>query len=112
MESIERGNEMVGAHINNICYLNGSVHGHSPNPFVYIDLQISDDGCTGTPTIWDGTQQQWVSHCDIGKFSINPRSIESGVRTFSSRAGFLHTTGSMTAALKNLRVGLRNGTFY
>jgi hypothetical protein len=76
MKSIERGNKVLGVHINNIRDRNGSVHAQGPNPFDHLGLQISSDGCMGTPTIWDGLQKRWLTYSDLGKVSINQQPIE------------------------------------
>lgn len=68
MKSIERGNSVLGIHINGIRDKHGVIKTLGPDPFDYLGLQISADGCSGTPTIWDG--KQWVYYKDIGKFPI------------------------------------------
>lgn len=69
MKSIERGNSVLGIHINGIRDKFGVVKAQGPNPFDYLGLQIGADGRTGTPTMWNGNQ--WVRYEDIGKFEIN-----------------------------------------
>ncbi len=48
MKSIERGNKVLGIHINGIRDKNGVQKALGKNPFEYLGLQISDDGC-----LWD-----------------------------------------------------------
>lgn len=74
MKSIERGNSVLGIHINGIRDRYGAVKAQGPNPFDHLGLQISPDGCTGTPTIWDG--KNWVYYRDIDKFPINEQPHE------------------------------------
>lgn len=74
MKSIERGNAVLGIHINGIRDRLGAVHSQGPNPFEYLGLQISTDGRTGTPTVWNG--QQWVYYDDLGAFSINEQPVD------------------------------------
>lgn len=74
MKSIERGNGVIGIHINGIRDKNGYVKNQGPNPFDYLGLQISNDGCNASPTIWNGTQ--WEYYQDLGKFEINKQSVE------------------------------------
>src|SRR5712691_12967241 len=62
MKSIERGNTVIGIHINGIPDRNQQVRALGPNPFDYLGLQISTDGTRGTPTVWNGTQ--WVYYQD------------------------------------------------
>lgn len=69
IKSIERGNSVLGIHINSICDRNRVVKAQGPNPFEYLGLHISADGCTGTPTMWDG--RQWVYYQDLSKFQIS-----------------------------------------
>lgn len=76
MKSIERGNKVLGVHINGIRDRNNSVRAQGPNPFDYLGLQISDDGRMGTPTVWNLNQKKWCYYEDLGKFSINQQSIE------------------------------------
>ena len=69
MKSIERGNVVLGIHINGIRDRQGTTRAQGPSPFDYLGLQVSPDGRTGTPTVWDG--QKWVYYDDLGAFSIN-----------------------------------------
>jgi hypothetical protein len=77
MKSIERGNKVLGVHINNIPDRNGSVHTQRPNLFDYLGLQISPDGCIGTPTIWNSLQKKWLYYSDLGKFRIDQQPSEN-----------------------------------
>lgn len=74
MKSIERGNAVLGIHVNGIRDRYGAIHAQGPNPFDYLGLEISVDGCTGTPTVWDG--QRWVYYDDLGAFSINEQATD------------------------------------
>lgn len=80
MKSIERGNKVLGVHINNIRDRNSSVRVPGPNPFDHLGMQISEDGGMGTPTVWDG--QKWVYYGDLGKFKINEQSIDKRGKNF------------------------------
>lgn len=75
MKSIERGNSVLGIHINGIRDKFGLAKDSGPNPFDHLGMQISADGCAGTPTIWNGSK--WVYYQDLGKFQVNeqPRDI-------------------------------------
>ncbi|UUZ65697.1 TIR domain-containing protein [Polaromonas sp. P1-6] len=72
MKSIERGNGVIGVHINGIRDRNGQVKVQGPNPFDFLGLQISSDGRTGTPTVWNGSA--WAFYQDLGAFSIDEQS--------------------------------------
>jgi hypothetical protein len=74
MKSIERGNGVIGIHINGIRDKYGYVKDQGPNPFDYLGLHISNDGYYATPTIWNGNQ--WVYYQDLSKFEINQQSAE------------------------------------
>lgn len=80
MKSIERGNKVLGIHINGIRDKNGVQKALGKNPFEYLGLQISDDGCFGTPTIWDGNQ--WVYYQDLGRFKINQQPQNNRGKNF------------------------------
>jgi hypothetical protein len=69
MKSVERGNRLVGIHINGIAGKDRKTKPNGPNPFDYLGLQISDDGRKGKPTEWDG--QKWIFYSDLDPFDIN-----------------------------------------
>jgi hypothetical protein len=68
MKSIECGNSVLGIHINCIRDKHAVIKAQGPNPFDYLGLEISADGCSGTPTRWDGAH--CVYYQDLGRFSI------------------------------------------
>jgi hypothetical protein len=68
MKSIERGNYLMGVHINNIPCKNGQTKTLGNNPLNYLGLQISSDGRRGSPTEWNGSQ--WVYYKDLAAFDI------------------------------------------
>jgi hypothetical protein len=72
MKSIERGNYVLGIHINSIRDRYGAVKPLGPNPFGHLGLEISADGCFGTPIIWNGSR--WVYYQDLGKFSVSEQA--------------------------------------
>jgi hypothetical protein len=69
IKSIERGNGLLAIHINSVRDKTGQTKVAGPNPPDYLGIQVSADGGTGTPTIWDGPK--WVYYQDLGAFSIN-----------------------------------------
>jgi Thoeris protein ThsB, TIR-like domain len=69
MKSIERGNKVIGVHINKIPCKNKKTKGLGPNPFDYLGLMIDEAGTKGTPTIWNGSK--WDYYQDLGKFEIS-----------------------------------------
>ncbi|MDR4485644.1 MAG: TIR domain-containing protein [Nitrospirales bacterium] len=80
MKSIERGNRVIGIHINSIKGKDQMIKALGPNPFDYLGLWISDDGCKGTPIVWDGNQ--WVIYSDLEGFAIDKQSYENCGRSF------------------------------
>lgn len=74
MKSLERGNRVIGVHINGITGKDQKTKTLGPDIFKWLGLQISADGKTGTPTVWDG--QQWVYYSDLSAFAINEQPVE------------------------------------
>ena len=72
MKSIERGNEVIGIHINGIKGSDGFTKPIGPNPFDYLGLDISTDGTSAKPTEWNGAK--WVYYSDVGPFKIPTQS--------------------------------------
>lgn len=77
MKSIERGNLLLGIHINGIP---GSIAGRSappkpsgPNPFDNLGLQINEDGTQARPTEWKEQKWQWYS--DLEPFRIPQKPV-------------------------------------
>ncbi len=73
MKSIEKGNVMLGVHINGIKGKDGQTKLNGPNPFEYLALSISQDGRTATPYEWNGGS--WIKYGDLGAFGI-PQLVE------------------------------------
>jgi hypothetical protein len=69
MKSLERGNRVIGIHINAIKGKDQMVKGIGPNPFDYLGLEISADGTKGTPTEYK--DNKWVYYSDLGSFAVN-----------------------------------------
>lgn len=74
MKSLERGNRVIGVHINGITGKDQKTKTLGPDIFKWLGLQISADGKTGTPTVWDG--QKWVYYTDLSAFSIKEQPSE------------------------------------
>lgn len=71
MKSIERGNRVLGVHINGIKGKDQLIKQLGPNPFDYIGLRISTDGKRATPLV--GKNGQWVDYDELGSFSMAER---------------------------------------
>jgi hypothetical protein len=68
MKSVEKGNVMLGVHINGIKGKDQMTKTNGPNPFDFLGLSISADGKTASPFEWDGSK--WVAYPDLGNFTI------------------------------------------
>ncbi|MEI2813839.1 MAG: TIR domain-containing protein [Burkholderiaceae bacterium] len=80
MKSIERGNAVLGIHINKIGDKNGNVKAAGPNPFEYLGIDINTDGTRGTPIIWNGSK--WVTYEDLGAFAIQQQPQDKRGKKF------------------------------
>ena len=72
-KSIERGNSVIGIHINGIKGKDQNTKTLGPNPFDFLALTISSDGEKGTPKEWDGNK--WVDYSELDAFAINEQPI-------------------------------------
>lgn len=73
-KSIERGNHLIGIHINSVAGKDGLTKPFGPNPFDNMALAIGDDGASGQFVEWDG--KQWVWYKDLQKFEISKQPPE------------------------------------
>ncbi len=69
MKSVERGNRLLGIHINSITGKDQKAKSLGPDPLDHLGLQVSDDGRKGRPTVWDG--QKWIFYSDLDPFDLN-----------------------------------------
>jgi hypothetical protein len=71
IKSIQRGNALVGIHINGIAGKAGKheqAKALGPNPMEYVGLQITSDGKSGNPVEWDG--HKWISSKDADSYKF------------------------------------------
>lgn len=68
MKSVERGNRVLGVHINNIPGKDEQIKDPGPNPFAHIGLEISTDGMRAKPTEW--MNGKWNYYSDLDSFAI------------------------------------------
>ena len=68
MKSIERGNSLIGIHINSIAGKDQITKPLGPNPFDNLGLEVSEDGKRVRPTEWK--DQKWVMYSDIDPFTV------------------------------------------
>lgn len=73
MKSLAKGNLILGVHINGIPGKNKLKNLRGPNPFDHLGLLVSEDGLTGTPTVWDGVQ--WAYYSDLGSFALSQQPL-------------------------------------
>jgi hypothetical protein len=73
MKSIERGNLVLGIHINTIKDKNKQTKPLGPNPFDNLGLAVSEDGRKGKPIEWSGGQ--WIYYSDLGQCDINQQPL-------------------------------------
>jgi MTH538 TIR-like domain (DUF1863) len=75
MKSIERGNKVIGIHINSIAGKDKLTKPLGPNPFDNMAAEISADGTRAKPTEWkDG---KWVYYTDLDPFGIAQQPAEN-----------------------------------
>jgi Thoeris protein ThsB, TIR-like domain len=73
MKSVERGNRLLGIHINSITGKDQRTKPLGSNPFDHLGLQISSDGRKGRPTVWDG--QKWIVYSDLDPFDLSEQPL-------------------------------------
>lgn len=81
MKSIERGNRVLGVHINSIIGKDKKTKPLGPNPFDNLGLIIDSDGRKGKPTEWNGSQ--WVPFQDLDVFPISEQPNEKRCKHFN-----------------------------
>ncbi len=72
-KSIERGNSVIGIHINSIKGKDQKTKPLGPNPFDYLGLIICNDGGKGTPREWDS--KKWIDYSELSTFGISEQPI-------------------------------------
>lgn len=68
MKSLERGNHVLGVHINSVRGRDRLTKPSGPNPFDNLGLDISADGLSAKPTEW--SNGKWIYYTDLAPFSI------------------------------------------
>lgn len=74
MKSIERGNRVIGIHINSIPCKNKQIKPQGQNPFEHLALRFNHQGTSGEFLEWNGTSWQGTSDHPTVSFST-PRPI-------------------------------------
>jgi hypothetical protein len=68
MKSLQRGNKLIGIHINGIKDKDKTVKTSGPNPFEYLGYKYSDDG--NTLYLYEWKNGQWTNYSDIDSYNI------------------------------------------
>src|SRR5690348_13895381 len=68
MKSIERGNFVLGVHINAIKGKDQMCKALGPSPFDNLGLEVDATGSRARPTEWNGTE--WIYSGELGSFEI------------------------------------------
>ena len=68
MKSIERGNGVLGIHINSIKGKDGKVKSPGPSPFDAVGVEVNADGTGVKPTEWKNGK--WVYYSDLQPFKV------------------------------------------
>jgi hypothetical protein len=68
IKSIQRGNAVLGIHINGIAGKDQQTKVLGPNPMEYLGSQISADGKSGRPVEWDG--RKWIYSIDAASYTF------------------------------------------
>lgn len=79
MKSIERGNKVIGIHINRIKDKNGQIKQLGANPFDNLALKINNDGTRATPIEW--MNGKWAHYGDIKPFNICEQPYQNRDKT-------------------------------
>jgi len=75
MKSVEKGNRVIGIHVNSIRGKDGLAKALGPNPFDYLGLEVGSDGKRAKPTEWKG--DKWIYYPDLGAFGISEQPINN-----------------------------------
>lgn len=80
MKSLERGNGLLGIHINSIVGKDQRIKPLGPNPFDHLGLKISSNGKRADPIEWTGLK--WGSYIDLASFEIGEQPIGARSKSF------------------------------
>jgi hypothetical protein len=69
VQSIARGNRIIGIHINGILGKDGLKKSQGPNPFDFLAIVYSNDGTSVTMTEWSGNE--WVRYSKRSAWTLN-----------------------------------------
>jgi hypothetical protein len=67
-KSVEKGNRLIGVHINQINGRDGFAKGLGRNPFDYLGLRIDDLGRRATPLVYQNNG--WCTYTELSPFNL------------------------------------------
>jgi hypothetical protein len=73
IKSVQRGNRVLGIHINGIAGKNTGTKAPGANPLEHLGLEISSDGKTGSPVVWEG--QKWLYFKDAESYEFKNEQL-------------------------------------
>jgi hypothetical protein len=68
LKSVERGNRLLGVHINKVPCKNKQIKQHGPDPFAYLAVQFNSSGDRVEPYGWDG--QKWIRDSRVSGWTV------------------------------------------
>lgn len=80
MKSVERGNRVLGIHINSIRDKYQFTKELGPNPFEFLGLRLSTEGRQATPLVF--RNGQWVDYDELNSFAVGERPVNERGRAF------------------------------
>jgi antiphage defense system Thoeris ThsB-like protein len=85
--SVQRGNKVVGIHINSIQDKNEMTEPLGADPFFNMGIQIGDNLSVAKPTEWDG--EKWIFNSDVEPWRIEARSANEKGTNFRLTTWFV-----------------------
>lgn len=84
MKSLEKGNKIIGIHINSIKCKKGFTKISGKDPFDYLGLKTSDGSRTLIPMIISPPSTQWSIYSDLGKLNSSKIHFEDQIYKLSA----------------------------
>lgn len=67
-KSLDRGNKLLGIHINSVQCKNKQTKAHGPNPFDYLAVKFNSQGDRVDLCEWDGNK--WIPYTDVAGWKL------------------------------------------
>lgn len=77
LKSFQRGNGMLGVHINSIKSKDQTTKTSGPNPFKYVGVSFTDSGITAT--LWEVVNGDWKEYAEIdgrSSYQMDPVAVK------------------------------------